>query len=87
VIARGFMLDLAGLIEQNRRRSMATSRILRLKPGQRRREDGMRDWNVYFRTSSNRDGFAKNRLPDANRGPGGREKMIAEITLYLIRFM
>jgi hypothetical protein len=46
------MQDLAGLIEQNRRRCMATLRILRLRPGQRRREDGMRAWNVYLRTSS-----------------------------------
>jgi len=52
VIAPGFMQDLAGLIEQNRRRSMAKSRILRLRPGQRRREDGMRAWNIYLRTSS-----------------------------------
>jgi len=52
MIAPGFMQDLAGLIEQNRRLSTATTRILWLRSGQRRSEDGMRAWNVYLRTSS-----------------------------------
>jgi len=42
------MLDLAGVIEQNRRRSSAPLRILRLSHGQRRREEEMRACDVIY---------------------------------------
>ncbi len=63
-------IDLAD--EQTRRRRMATSRILRLRPGQKCRDlsavqfwqagDGMRDRNVYLRINS--------KLPDEFPFPG-----------------
>jgi hypothetical protein len=46
-----FESDLVGLIEQNRRRSMATSRIWRLKIDQSRPEYEMHECSSYFLTA------------------------------------
>ena len=46
VIAPGFGSDFVVLIEQNRRRSSATSRILRLRNGEIWPEDGMLGWDI-----------------------------------------
>jgi len=45
--APGFRLGLVELIEQNRKRSRATLRILRLKFGQKRPEDGMHNGTLF----------------------------------------
>jgi len=49
IVAPGFGSDFVELIEQNRRRSIATSRILRLRHGEIWPEDGMlkRDIGVF----------------------------------------
>ena len=49
IMAPGFGSDFVELIEQNRRRSIATSRILRLRHGEIWPEDGMlkRDIGVF----------------------------------------
>ena len=57
IMAPGFGSDFVELIEQNRRRSIATSRILRLRHGEIWPEDGMlkRDIGV-FRVPKDRKG-------------------------------
>ena len=46
VMAPGFGSDFVVLIEQNRRHSSATSRILRLRHGEIWPEDGMLEWDI-----------------------------------------
>jgi len=45
-MAPGFGSDFVVLIEQNRRHSSATSRILRLRHGEIWPEDGMLEWDI-----------------------------------------
>ena len=52
VMAPGIGSDFVALIEQNRRHSSATSRILRLRHGEIWPEDGMLEWDIgIFRGS------------------------------------
>ena len=46
VMAPGFGSDFVVLIEQNRRHSSATARILRLRHGEKWPEDGMLEWDI-----------------------------------------
>ena len=65
-MALGFRSGLVGLIKSNRRRSKATSRIWRLKSGQRRPEDEMQECNGYCVTDPK--GLANWHLPMARPG-------------------
>ena len=53
VIALGFGVYLDVVIEENRRRSRAALRNLRLNSIQRCPEDKMQDWPCYFFTGPN----------------------------------